>query len=289
MLDTIFPFEFESTSIFEGFQINRLKGGHAAETVTVRRSTERFLFLLCKRGMTDIVANGTTFHLKEGNVFFVLRGTLIDSITVSEDCDFMYVSYSKEVNDNHYALATPGIRHNLMRINSNRVLEFDAVSFKTLADGFENIAKTWPLLIKEAQKIYFNGIVLVWDAVVASWANKHLPQLSNSDSRRHRIYIQFLSDAQQFCTSQRQIKFYADRAFLTPKYFSLLIQQYSGRYPSDIIQDYFLIEAKNLLSTPGLTIQQVSDKLHFPNPSFFSRYFKRATGQSPRQYRQSVK
>jgi len=289
MLDTIFPFDFDSIHIFDGFQINRLRSGHAAESKAVQRGTERFIFILCKKGTMDVVANDTPFHLEEGNVLFILRGTLIDSASISEDCDITYVSYTKEVNDSHYALATPEIRRNLMRINSNGVLDFDAISFKTLADGFENLAKTWPLLMPEAQKSYFNGVVLVWDAVVASWSNQHLPQHSNSDSRKHRIYIQFLADAQQFCTSQRQIKFYADRAFLTPKYFSTLIQQYSGKYPTDIIRDYFLIEAKNLLSTPDLTIQQVSEKLHFLNPSFFSRYFKHATGQSPRQYRHSVK
>ncbi len=38
-----------------------------------------------------------------------------------------------------------------------------------------------------------------------------------------------------------------------------------------------------------LNIQQISDTLHFPSQSVFGKFFKRATGLSPREYREQAR
>ena len=40
-----------------------------------------------------------------------------------------------------------------------------------------------------------------------------------------------------------------------------------------------------MLQSSEMTIQQIAAMLNFPNQSFFGKYFKRATGLSPKQYR----
>jgi AraC-like DNA-binding protein len=45
-----------------------------------------------------------------------------------------------------------------------------------------------------------------------------------------------------------------------------------------------VLESKALLRQNDLTVQQISDLLNFPNPSFFGKYFKGVVGCSPRQY-----
>ncbi|NDV82110.1 AraC family transcriptional regulator [Bacteroides sp. 51] len=34
-----------------------------------------------------------------------------------------------------------------------------------------------------------------------------------------------------------------------------------------------------------MTVQQISEELNFPNPSFFTQYFKKNTGLTPKEYR----
>ncbi|MDR1543003.1 MAG: helix-turn-helix domain-containing protein [Prevotellaceae bacterium] len=46
-----------------------------------------------------------------------------------------------------------------------------------------------------------------------------------------------------------------------------------------------MLEAKALLKSTNMTIQQISDYLNFPSQSFFGKYFKRVEGISPREYK----
>ncbi|KAA6314445.1 hypothetical protein EZS27_034938 [termite gut metagenome] len=46
-----------------------------------------------------------------------------------------------------------------------------------------------------------------------------------------------------------------------------------------------MLEAKALLKSTNMTIQQISDELNFPSQSFFGKYFKRQVGVSPKEYK----
>ena len=61
----------------------------------------------------------------------------------------------------------------------------------------------------------------------------------------------------------------------------------SGKSPGRIIRERVLIEAKALLNSTDLSVRQISDTLHFPNESFFCRWFKEASGLTPSAFRRS--
>ncbi|MCM1451171.1 MAG: AraC family transcriptional regulator [Clostridium sp.] len=81
------------------------------------------------------------------------------------------------------------------------------------------------------------------------------------------------------------IKFYSDKMHLSPKYLSLMIKKASGKLATEWIDEYVILEAKNLIKYSSMSIQEISYTLNFPNQSFFGKYFKRHTGLSPKAYR----
>lgn len=85
----------------------------------------------------------------------------------------------------------------------------------------------------------------------------------------------------------RGIEFYAKELCRTPKYMSSLIKKHSGFYAGEWINNRVALEAKALMSSTKMTIQQISNELNFPSQSSFSKYFKRLVGISPTQYRES--
>ena len=81
--------------------------------------------------------------------------------------------------------------------------------------------------------------------------------------------------------------FYADRLCLSPRYLSSVIRDVSGRTVVEWVNQAVILEAKVLLKHSDLLTYQIADELHFPNPSFFSKFFKRMTGMTPQEYQRT--
>ena len=84
------------------------------------------------------------------------------------------------------------------------------------------------------------------------------------------------------------MNFYADKLFVTPKHLSAVLKEISGRTAGEWIDHRVILEAKMLLRTTGMNIQEISLALNFSNQSFFGKYFKHLTGISPRDYRSKL-
>lgn len=95
----------------------------------------------------------------------------------------------------------------------------------------------------------------------------------------------FLNQVQDNFKQERGIEFYANKLCVTPKYLSKVIKEHNGLSAKQWIDDYVVWEAKALLKSTHMTIQQISNELNFPSQSFFGRYFKRSVGLSPLAYR----
>jgi len=108
------------------------------------------------------------------------------------------------------------------------------------------------------------------------------------DQTRHEALTEeFLSLANLHYREQREVSFYADKLHLTPKYLSKIIKQNSGKSANQWVDDNVMLEARALLRSTNMNIQQISDHLHFPSQSSFGKYFKRKAGVSPKEYRKS--
>lgn len=105
--------------------------------------------------------------------------------------------------------------------------------------------------------------------------------------RARQLYTQFLAEVERSHARERSVTYYASRLCLSPKHLSRVVREAGGRPAADWIADYVTLEAKALLKSRQYTVQQVSDRLNFANPSFFAKYFKAHTGSTPTEYLKS--
>lgn len=106
-------------------------------------------------------------------------------------------------------------------------------------------------------------------------------------THHEEIFKKFIQNIEANFRKERSIIFYANKASLTPKYFSSIIFKLTGKHAKDWINEYTIMEAKAMLKSTRLTIQEISHKLNFATPSHFGLFFKHHTGISPLQYRNS--
>lgn len=108
-------------------------------------------------------------------------------------------------------------------------------------------------------------------------------------TRANLIFKNFLSLLVEYYAQERSVSFYANKLCITPKYLGTICREVSKKLATDIIANAVILDAKAKLHKGDLSVQEISDSLNFPNASFFGRYFKRHTGYSPMQYRETLK
>lgn len=101
-------------------------------------------------------------------------------------------------------------------------------------------------------------------------------------TRKEELFEKFI---RAMDARERSVSYYARKFCLTPKHLSGVIKDVSGRTASEWIDDLVLSEARALLKNSAMSIQGISNRLNFPNQSFFSRYFRKYTHMSPSEYR----
>ena len=105
-----------------------------------------------------------------------------------------------------------------------------------------------------------------------------------SHTRQEEIFQRFIGEVEKHYRKERSVKFYADLLCISPKYLSTVIYKISQPLAGEWIDAYVILEAKTLLKSGRLTIQQISEQLNFSNQSFFGKFFKRCAGMSPKEY-----
>lgn len=110
-------------------------------------------------------------------------------------------------------------------------------------------------------------------------------QAPEKNSRTEELLHKFTALIHDSATSERDVGFYADKLCISPKYLTSICRRTVGRSAKEIIDHHVLLEIKVLLQSTELSIQEISDRLHFPDQSYLGRYFKRHEGISPKDYR----
>lgn len=114
-----------------------------------------------------------------------------------------------------------------------------------------------------------------------------LPYKDEILSPQGRIADTFFQLVQENFRKERFLDYYANRMEITPKHLSRTVKKQTGYTAVDWIERYVILEAKVLLKSSNLNIQQISDELNFQSQSFFGKYFKKITGMSPKEFRNS--
>ena len=115
-------------------------------------------------------------------------------------------------------------------------------------------------------------------------------QFTTRHKENSDIVKQFETNLQQYYSSGYpvtipSVSFFADKANLSPSYFSDLIKKETGSTPKDFISLFMIEEAKRQLIETGDDISEIAYRLGFEYPAHFTRMFKRLAGITPKEFR----
>ena len=83
-------------------------------------------------------------------------------------------------------------------------------------------------------------------------------------------------------------KDYADLLYITPNHLNAVCKDLLGVQAGEVIRNRVLLETKRLLTNPQLSIAEIAFKLNFSDNSYFTKFFKKAEGITPEEFRKKI-
>ena len=175
-----------------------------------------------------------------------------------------------------------------MQLRKNPLTFFDHDEYKSLCVNLEYIrGKMHQHIHFFQEEVMKLALQMFFTDLDNLYLKKGKYQITASLSRKEELFDDFQTLLWEHCKKNRNVKFYADKLCITTQYLSSILKDQSGKSASQWIQETLITEAKGMLKSPRVNVQQVANKLNFPDQSTFGKFFKKHTGTSPMAFRKS--
>jgi len=233
-------------------------------------------------GHLEAVINLMPYEVHAGDIVVLNYGAILQPMRASDDLRLMGILMSPE-------LLTAVVGSDSLAIfNNGSGALFIPHGDAELALARSMVENIWQFVdrygyrrevIVPALRMYANFLNMLY--------SRSESQSSSADGHGNAVFSRFIELVNKHCEAEHNIDFYARKVFLTSHYLGTLVKQVSGLTAKEWIDRAIVTKAKIMLKNTDLQSAQISDRLNFPNASFFSKYFKRLTGMTPQQYRES--
>ncbi len=123
--------------------------------------------------------------------------------------------------------------------------------------------------------------------LISAWLRRqaHDRQQQERPSPGQNYLMAFSAAVESHFREQLSVEQYAHQVGITPAHLNNLTRRFTGHTAQEVVHQRLLLEAKRQLIYTALSAKQIAEGLGFSEPAYFSRFFKRLTGQSPRAFR----
>jgi AraC-like DNA-binding protein len=267
-----------------------IPGKRVMPTISEPHKINGLFLMIIHQGCADVEVNFELYEAPSNSVIAAPPGAILRMrVRESEDFDatmlFLAYDFLHEININPSAIALPDLREkrsSVYKLHENESVllsrYFDLLHCNARDNSNPRINKNIASSLLAAA---FYQIVQFLYNSIGSNAGGEQP------TRRSNYVNDFIKLVHIYYSKERAVKFYADKLFISPKYLSLLVKEATGRSAANFIDEFVVLEAKNMLRFSGKNIQQIAYALNFSNQSSFGKYFKHLTGMSPTEYQKS--
>jgi AraC family transcriptional activator of pobA len=105
----------------------------------------------------------------------------------------------------------------------------------------------------------------------------------------HPVVSRFIDLVERDAGHRHAIADYAVELAVTPGHLSVLCQRYAGQRAKRLLDSTLAARARRMLLYTDESAARVGASLGFEDPSYFSRFFRRETGQTPTEFRNALR
>lgn len=247
--------------------------------------------ILCVRGSGVLSTGAQCFHLREMSEIIFWGGSIMQLLRSSDDFRVRMLLYPKRVflqaavsldtTYFHYMREFPLCDHGQGKGNQswrqvNLWMDMARMLFTCPATAF-----------REQMELNFLQSMLMWifDTIPDTYVS-----VARSYTRKQLLFHRFMYLVHEYARQEHQVGFYAEKLCISSRYLNEITACYSnGKTPKELIDEQLAAEIKVQLNNLDLSVAEVAGSCCFPDSSYLSRFFKRHTGLTPKEFRDKGK
>lgn len=247
------------------------------------------LIMLCERGEAQLSVNSRRFVMRPGRMVFMSFDMVTVLRGVSADFEAKFLSVGFEAAQDIFFLVT-----------SNRFWDFVYKSpvFVVPSDLAAPVGHWFALTAwlsancpdairdKMMRNESENFIINMAGQIEARYGQLGASPVKN---RAWALVNDFVALVERNYAVCHDVGYYADRLNVTPNYLNIITRRCTGTTAKEQINMRIGQVVKMLLDTTDLSVKQIAQRLHYDDPSYLCRIFRKLTGMSPIRYRNKMR
>ena len=248
---------------------------------------DMIFLLVCTEGKLQVDVNGKKFTVFENDMIVCPPNVLLDNYMISPqfNAKIIGLSYSAlqrllHVNKNIWNMMLYLVDNPVYTLSEGQLellsIYYSLLGFKLKqGDGYYR---------KEVMHALFQAAFYELCAIYASLVSEDIDDKSHmkQGDKLVKRFLKLVADCQG---KVRSVSEFAGRLCITPKYLTTVCKVSTGKTALEWIHEYTTEVIVEQLKYSDQTIKEISDKLGFPNISFFGKFVKGRLGISPTEYR----
>ncbi|AZA84257.1 AraC family transcriptional regulator [Chryseobacterium lactis] len=193
--------------------------------------------------------------------------------------DYYCIEYHKE------EVACNGLLFNNIYLNPG--IELTRENYVYILELFSYIKK------EESEKHQFSeSIIKTYIQLILAICSKQKSGLSSSSVSNEKLpnknAVEFQKLLEAHFRNEKELSFYSDKLNITNNTLSKAVKKEFAKTPTQLINERIILESKKLLHLTYRSVKEIASELGFTDEFYFSRYFKKSVGCSPKNYREKV-
>lgn len=223
------------------------------------------------------IADRSIHFVSPGQVHLVRRELDSNGMVIFFSRDFYYLN----LQDKNILFDLPFLNNNSAR----PLLNLDASTFLPLVTLAQSIAREYDSkndFREELIRSYLNIFLIECRRLYDDTTPSKEEGVNATSFRSFRVHLE------ESFTTLHQVQDYAGLMAITEKHLNDICKRSSGKTASELIHDRIILEARRLITHSELNNKEVAHFLNFDDPSHFSKFFKRKTGDTPSEFRKKI-
>jgi AraC-like DNA-binding protein len=242
------------------------------------------LMALCRKGRAQYSIDTREQTVTPGDLLFVSERHIVENYTASPDFECLCIMVSTEFYHG-FIQNVKNVSSLLIFSMNNPVVSLTPREIQVYTNYYQTIREKISDASHHYRRELVKALLLAMFYDMSGVIYRVEQSGKKTQTRADAIFTRFISLLGEHFRSERRVGWYAEQLCITPKYLSETVKQISKRTPNEWIDSYVILEMRVLLKNSTKSIKEITKDLHFPNQSFFGKYFKEHVGVSPLKYR----